>query len=54
MKRDDSKGLIELCDNEVRRKEGSTIMRRQNELENMKARQYQAKQKVHDKNVALR
>ena len=54
MARSDSNGLIDICDEHQRRKQGSTLIARQIELENMKQRQFKAKQQASDKNLALR
>jgi len=35
-----SNGLLELCEGDIRRKQGSTLIARQIELENMKIRQF--------------
>ena len=54
MTQSDSLGLLELDENNQKRKQGSSLIARQIELENMRARQYKAKEKVNDKNLALR
>ena len=54
MARSESNGIIELCDGDVRRNQGSSLIARQIELENMKARQFKAKEKVNEKNLSLR
>lgn len=54
MTRTDSKGLMELWDKDTQRREGSSLIARQVELENMKFRQWNDKKKVHDKNQSLR
>ena len=50
----DSNGILKLCDGDTIRKQGNSLIARQVELENMKARQFQAKQKVSEKNLHLR
>ena len=54
MHHSESNGLIDICDEHERRKQGSTLISRQIELENMKQRQFKAKQQVSEKNLALR
>ena len=52
--RSDSNGLIELCDGDTRRVQGTALIARQLELENMKARQFKIKEKISEKNLSLR
>ena len=52
--RSDSNGLLDLCEGDTRRKQGATLIARQIELENMKLRQFKVKEKVSEKNLALR
>lgn len=54
LKRNDSSGLLDLFEGDHRRREGSSLIARQIELENMKTRQFRAKQKVSDKNSSIR
>ena len=54
MARSESNGLIELCDGDTKRIQGTALISRQIELENMKARQYKLKNQIHEKNTALR
>ena len=54
MKRDGSSGLLDLFEGDHRRREGSSMIARQIELENMKVRQYRAKEKVNETHSSLR
>ena len=54
LKNSDSKGILEIFDSDERRKHGKTLVARQIELENMKVRQFKAKEKVNEKNISLR
>ena len=54
MKRAGSSGILDLFEGDHRRREGSTLIARQIELENMKVRQYRAKEKVNDTNSSIR
>ena len=54
LNRSESNGIADLCEGDTKRKQGTSLIARQIELENMKARQFKAKEKVHDKNLALR
>mmetsp|Transcript_14856 Transcript_14856/g.18614 ORF Transcript_14856/g.18614 Transcript_14856/m.18614 type:complete len:103 (-) Transcript_14856:388-696(-) len=51
---DQSDGILTLCDGDTMRKEGNSLIARQVELENMKVRQFKAKQQVSNKNLSLR
>lgn len=54
LRRDDSNGLLDICDGDEKRKAGTSLIARQVELENMKARQFKVKEKVNEKNLNLR
>ena len=54
MKRADSSNLLHLFEGDHRRREGSSLIARQIELENMKVRQYRAKEKINDANSTIR
>ena len=54
MSRAGSSGLLDLFEGNDRRREGSSLIARQIELENMKVRQYRAKEKVMDANSTIR
>ena len=54
MTRAGSSGLLDLFEGDHRRREGSSLIARQIELENMKVRQYRAKEKVMDANSTIR
>ena len=54
MNNSDSQGILDLSMGDVRRREGASLIARQIELENMKMRQYNAKEKVNERNVSLR
>jgi len=47
-------GISSLWDDDTRRKQGTNLIARQIELENMKTRQFKAKEQVNAKNLELR
>ena len=49
----ESNRVIGLCDGDSMRKQGNSLLARQVELENMKVRQFKAKQQANDKNLEL-
>jgi len=52
--RSESNGILDLCEGAEKRKQGTDLIARQIELENMKVRQYKAKEVVNEKNTSLR
>ena len=54
MTKSDSNGILDLCEGAEKRKQGTELIARQIELENMKVRQFKVKAMVNEKNMSLR